>query len=285
MLSFQKSMDTRVSSMAAIEKQNEAPGPVLKEQTGGVLRLTLANPPANALSVRMMTELQEALDEARDDASVRVVVLGSAGKVFSAGHDLKELAAHRSDPDGGEAFYEQTMKICATLMQSIVRLPKPVIAEVKGVATAAGCQLVASCDLAIATDKATFATPGVNIGLFCSTPMVALSRNVSNKHAMEMLLTGEQIDAGTAREFGLINRIVPEEYLQQVVNKYAETIASKSPLTLKIGKEAFYRQAEMSLSEAYEYTARVMVENMLTHDACEGISAFIEKRTPEWTGK
>ena len=285
MLSFQKSMDTRVSSMAAIEKQNEAPGPVLKEQTGGVLRLTLANPPANALSVRMMTELQEALDEARDDASVRVVVLGSAGKVFSAGHDLKELTAHRADPDGGKTFYEQTMKICATLMQSIVRLPKPVIAEVKGVATAAGCQLVASCDLAIATDKATFATPGVNIGLFCSTPMVALSRNVSNKHAMEMLLTGEQIDAGTAREFGLINRIVPEEYLQQVVNKYAETIASKSPLTLKIGKEAFYRQAEMSLSEAYEYTARVMVENMLTHDACEGISAFIEKRTPEWTGK
>lgn len=285
MLSFQKSMDTRVSSMAAIEKQNEAPGPVLKEQTGGVLRLTLANPPANALSVRMMTALQEALDEARDDASVRVVVLGSAGKVFSAGHDLKELTAHRADPDGGKAFYEQTMKICATLMQSIVRLPKPVIAEVKGVATAAGCRLVASCDLAIATDKATFATPGVNIGLFCSTPMVALSRNVSNKHAMEMLLTGEQIDAGTAREFGLINRIVPEEYLQQVVNKYAETIASKSPLTLKIGKEAFYRQAEMSLSEAYEYTARVMVENMLTHDACEGISAFIEKRTPEWTGK
>lgn len=285
MLSFQKSMDTRVSSMAAIEKQNEAPGLVLKEQTGGVLRLTLANPPANALSVRMMTALQEALDEARDDASVRVVVLGSAGKVFSAGHDLKELTAHRADPDGGRAFYEQTMKICAALMQSIVRLPKPVIAEVKGVATAAGCQLVASCDLAIATDKATFATPGVNIGLFCSTPMVALSRNVSNKHAMEMLLTGEQIDAGTAREFGLINRIVPEEYLQQVVNKYAETIASKSPLTLKIGKEAFYRQAETSLSEAYDYTARVMVENMLTQDACEGISAFIEKRAPEWTGK
>lgn len=159
------------------------------------------------------------------------------------------------------------------------------IAQVDGMATAAGCQLVASCDLAIATDQATFATPGVNIGLFCSTPMVALSRNVSRKHAMEMLLTGEAIDASTAREFGLINRVVPREYLTQIVGKYAQTIASKSPLTLKVGKEAFYEQAEMSLADGYDHTAKVMVENMLARDAEEGIGAFIDKRTPEWTGE
>jgi enoyl-CoA hydratase/carnithine racemase len=251
---------------------------------GGILRLTLANPPANALSIAMMAALQAELDRAAADAAVRVVVLAAAGKVFCAGHDLKELTARRADADRGRAFFEQTMAACSMLMQAIVRLPKPVIAEVDGVATAAGCQLVASCDLAIATDQASFATPGVNIGLFCSTPMVALSRNVSRKHAMEMLLTGEAIDAGTAREFGLVNRVVPREYLNQVVTKYAQTIVSKSPLTLKIGKEAFYEQAEMGLSDAYDYAAKVMVENMLVRDAEEGICAFIDKRKPEWTG-
>jgi enoyl-CoA hydratase/carnithine racemase len=260
-------------------------GPVTVQAQNGVLLLTMSNPPANALSLAMIAALQDALDSAGRDASVRVVIIAAAGKVFCAGHDLKELTAHRGDADRGKAFYEKTMQACSRLMQTIVRLPKPVIAQVDGMATAAGCQLVASCDLAIATDQATFATPGVNIGLFCSTPMVALSRNVSRKHAMEMLLTGEAIDASTAREFGLINRVVPREYLTQIVGKYAQTIASKSPLTLKVGKEAFYEQAEMSLADAYDHTAKVMVENMLARDAEEGIGAFIDKRTPEWTGE
>lgn len=258
---------------------------VTADRQGPVLRLTLSNPPANALSVATMEAMLAALAAARDDADVRVIVIAAAGKVFSAGHDLKELTAHRGDEDRGRAFYETTMRLCSQMMQAIVTHPKPVIAEIDGVATAAGCQLVASCDLAICTDTSTFATPGVNIGLFCSTPMVALSRNVHRKHAMEMLLTGEPIDAATAREFGLVNRIVPKEYLNQVVNKYAQVIASKSPLTLKTGKEAFYAQAEMSLADAYDHCANVMVENMLFRDAEEGIGAFLDKRKPEWTGE
>jgi enoyl-CoA hydratase/carnithine racemase len=260
-------------------------GPVDARLESGILRVTLANPPANALSTAAMAALQVEIDLAREDPAVRVVVIAATGKVFSAGHDLKEMTARRADPDRGRAFFEETMAACATLVQSIVRCPKPVIAEVDGLATAAGLQLVASCDLAIASDKATFCTPGVNIGLFCSTPMVALSRNVSRKQAMEMLLTGETIDAATARDFGLVNRVVPREYLTQVVTKYAQTIASKSPLTLKIGKEAFYQQAEMGLADAYAHAARVMVENMLARDAQEGIGAFIEKRDPKWTGE
>lgn len=259
---------------------------IIREQIAdGVLHLTLESPPANALSIRMMEDLGSALARARDSKAVRVIVLSAAGKVFSAGHDLKEITAHRADADRGRAFYEMTMRMCAELMQAIVHHPKPVIAEVAGLATAAGCQLVASCDLAIASTEATFCTPGVNIGLFCSTPMVALSRNVSRKQAMEMLLTGEIIDATTAREFGLVNRVVPPEYLNQVVSKYAQAIASKSPLTVRIGKEAFYRQAEMGLAEAYDYTAGVMVQNMLARDAEEGIGAFIGKRKPEWSGE
>ncbi|MFU0505563.1 enoyl-CoA hydratase [Pseudaminobacter sp. NGMCC 1.201702] len=260
-------------------------GPVFSELTDGVLRITLANPPANALSIAAMAAFQAELERARDDRSVRVIVLAASGKVFSAGHDLKEVSAHRADADRGRAFFQRTMADCSKLMQTIVRHPKPVIAEVDGLATAAGLQLVASCDLAICSQESTFCTPGVNIGLFCSTPMVALSRNVSRKQAMEMLLTGETIDAATAREFGLVNRVVPREYLVQVVNKYAQIIASKSALTLKIGKEAFYAQAEMSLADAYEYASRVMVENMLARDAEEGIDAFIGKRTPEWKGE
>jgi len=273
--------------MAEIVAISRAPaeGPVQSALDKGILRLTLAKPPANALSLAVMAELQAELDRARVDPAIRVVIIAAAGKVFCAGHDLKELTAHRADEDRGRAFFETTMIACSTLMQSIVRNPKPVIAEVDGLATAAGLQLVASCDLAIASREATFCTPGVNIGLFCSTPMVALSRNVSRKQAMEMLLTGETIDATTAREFGLVNRVVPREYLNQIVTKYAQTIASKSPLTLKIGKEAFYQQAEMGLAEAYDHTARVMVENMLARDAEEGIGAFIAKREPEWTGE
>ncbi|WP_274424723.1 enoyl-CoA hydratase [Chelativorans sp. YIM 93263] len=251
----------------------------------GILTLTLKNPPANALSTGMMTALKSALDEARDDKAVRVIILAHEGKVFSAGHDLKEMTAHRSDPDRGRAFFAETMELCASLMQTVVRHPKPMIASVGGVATAAGCQLVASCDLAVASDAARFATPGVNIGLFCSTPMVALSRNIPRKQAMEMLLTGEMIGAETALSFGIVNRVVAPEALTRTALELAETIASKSPLTLKIGKEAFYEQAEMGLSDAYEYTARVMVENMLARDAEEGIGAFIEKRRPEWKGE
>ena len=264
---------------------NDATPLVLSEKAGPILRLTLANPPANALSVAVLERLLALLTAARTDKDVRVIVLAAAGKLFSAGHDLKEMTAARAQPDRGRAFFERTMALCAEVMQAIVNHPKPVIAEVDGLATAAGCQLVASCDLAICTDTSTFATPGVNIGLFCSTPMVALSRNVHRKQAMEMLLTGEVIDASSAKEYGLVNRIVPKEYLNQVVTKYAQAIASKSPLTLKIGKEAFYRQAEMPLADAYDYAARVMVENMMARDAEEGISAFIEKRNPEWKGE
>ena len=272
-----------MAEVVALKAQVE--GPVLSVLNKGVLRLTLANPPANVLSLQVMAALKAEFDRASTDGQVRVIVLGAAGKVFSAGHDLKEMTAHRSDADRGRAFFEQTFAACSELMQAIVRHPKPVIAEVDGLATAAGLQLVASCDLAICSHESTFCTPGVHIGLFCSTPMVALSRNVSRKQAMEMLLTGETIDAATAREFGIVNRVVPREYLNQTVMKYAQTIASKSPLTLKIGKEAFYQQAEMPLAAAYEHTGRVMVENMLVRDAEEGIGAFIGKRTPEWKGE
>lgn len=259
--------------------------PVAIARPPGIHRIVLSHPPANALSIATMTALIDALDAAAKDPACRVVVIAAVGSVFSAGHDLKELTAHRADADGGRAFFAETMALCSKLMQAIVRHPRPVIAEVAGLATAAGCQLVASCDLAIASEEATFCTPGVNIGLFCSTPAVALARNMSPKHAMEMLLTGETIDARAARDFGLVNRVVPEEYLSTVVGKYANTIASKSPLAVKLGKEAFYRQAEMPLAEAYEHASGVMVENLLSRDAGEGIGAFLDKRKPSWTGE
>ena len=272
-----------MAEVVAIKRVPE--GPVFSALENGILRITLANPPANALSIATMASLQAEFDRARDDKAVRVIVLAASGKLFCAGHDLKEMNARRTDADKGEAFFEETFAICSRLMQSIVRHPKPVVAEVDGIATAAGCQLVASCDLAIASDHATFGVNGINVGLFCTTPGVALVRGVKPKHAMEMLLTGEMVDASTAKDFGLVNRVVPREYLTQIVTKYAQTIASKSPLTLKIGKEAFYAQAEMGLSEAYEYASRVMVDNMLARDAEEGIDAFIGKRDPKWTGK
>lgn len=264
-------------------KRPTAEGPVIAALEYGILRLTLVNPPANALSLATMAALQAEFDAAEADRSVRVVVIAAAGKVFSGGHDLKEMTAHRNDPDAGRSFFDKTFDTCARLMQSIVRHPKPVIAEVDGIATAAGCQLVASCDLAIASDHSTFGVNGIDVGLFCSTPGVALARGLKPKHAMEMLLTGEMIDASQAREFGLVNRVVPREYLNQVVSKYAQTIAAKSPSTVRMGKEAFYRQAEMGLAEAYDHASRVMVQNMLTADAKEGIDAFIGKRKPEWS--
>ncbi|MET3854295.1 enoyl-CoA hydratase [Rhizobium sp. OAE497] len=255
---------------------------VLRQLNDGVLRLTLNNPPANALSIAVMETLMGELQAAGEDSTVRVVIIASTGNVFSAGHDLKELTAHRADADDGVAFFEESFALAADLMLEIARLPKPVIAEIDGLATAAGCQLVASCDLAICTDTATFCTPGVNIGLFCSTPMVAVSRAAHRKQAMEMLLTGETIDASTAKDFGLVNRIVPKQYLTQVVTKYASVIASKSPEAIRIGKEAFYRQLEMPIEEAYTFAAETMVDSMLTADAEEGIGAFLGKRMPVW---
>jgi len=252
------------------------------ERKGAVLRLTLQNPPANALSIEVMESLQAQFDAARNDETIRVVVLAAAGKLFSAGHDLKEMTSHRDDADRGRAFFEHTFAFCSRLMQSIVELPKPVIAEVDGIATAAGCQLVATCDLAIASDRSSFGVNGIDVGLFCSTPAVALTRNVSPKRAMEMLLTGELIDAASALEFGLVNRVVPCESLTDAVLEVARTIAAKSPVAVKLGKQAVTRQAGMSLAEAYESTSRAMVENMLAADAEEGIGAFLEKRQPAW---
>jgi len=245
---------------------------------GSVLRLTLENPPANLLSLAVMDALQAALDAARDDKSVRVVVIAAAGKLFSAGHDLKEMTAHRADPDGGKAFFERTFAACARLMQSIVDLPQPVIAEVDGVATAAGCQLVASCDLAIVSDRSHFGVNGIDVGLFCSTPAVALTRAISRKRAMDMLLTGEMIDGQTALAFGLVNRVAPRERLGDAVRELADRIAAKSPTAVRLGKDAVRAQAAMGLAEAYEHTSRVMIDNMLAADAEEGIKAFFEKR-------
>jgi enoyl-CoA hydratase/carnithine racemase len=266
-------------------RETEASEPVSVEVRDGVCRIVLCNPPANALSLETMHALQSAIDSAGGDGQVRVVVLSARGKLFSGGHDLKQMQAHRADDDGGRAYFEQTFDTCSRLMKSIVALPQPVIAAVDGIATAAGCQLVASCDLAIATDRSTFGVNGIDVGLFCHTPAVALSRKVKPKHAMEMLLTGEMVDAATAREFGLINRVVPPEYLDQVVGKYAQTIAAKSPTAVRMGKQAFYAQLEMGLADAYAHSSRAIVENMLAHDAREGIDAFIGKRKPEWQGE
>lgn len=249
----------------------------------GILRLTLNDVKRrNALSEAMLAALGTAFVDAGRNPSVRVIVLAANGPAFCAGHDLKEMTAGRSGPDGGKAYFTKVMTLCSGVMQGIVTCPKPVIAEVTGIATAAGCQLVASCDLAIAAETAQFSTPGVHIGLFCSTPMVALSRNVSNKHAMEMLLTGDMTPVARAAEIGLVNRVVPEGELQDATTKMARKIASKSSMTLATGKRAFYAQREMPLAEAYAYASEVMVENMLARDAEEGIGAFIEKRAPQW---
>ena len=253
------------------------------ERQAGVLVLTLARPDRrNSLSEAMLGALQAGIDEASQDAGVRAVVIAAKGTAFCAGHDLKELSARRSDADGGRAYYALIMRLCADLMRAIVRCPKPVIAAVQGTATAAGCQLVASCDLAVAGEHASFATPGVNIGLFCSTPMVALSRNVPRKRAMEMLLLGEMLPAHAAAEYGLVNRVVPTAKVMDEALAMARLVASKPPATLAVGKEAFYRQIEMPLAEAYDYASGVMVANMMHGEAKEGIGAFIDKRPPVW---
>lgn len=260
---------------------------LLRDLAGtGILRLTMNDAGTrNALSEAMLAALGQAFAEADRDPSVRVVILAAHGPAFCAGHDLKEMTAGRSNADGGRDYFTKIMGMCSGVMQAIVNCSKPVIAEVTGVATAAGCQLVASCDLAIAADTAQFSTPGVHIGLFCSTPMVALSRNVSNKHALEMLLTGKMISAIRAAEIGLINSVTTEADLRNATMETATVIASKSSMTLATGKRAFYSQREMPLAEAYDYASRVMVENMLAQDAEEGIGAFIEKRAPRWRDK
>ena len=264
------------------EKKMTEEALVLRHDDEGVTTLTMNRPQArNALSQGMLRALLDAFIEVSTDEAVRVVILAGTGPGFCAGHDLKEIKAQNYSRN----YTEQLFADCAELMQTIIRLPKPVIAQVHGIATAAGSQLVASCDLAISSEEARYATPGVNIGLFCSTPMVALSRNLSNKHAMQMLLTGDLIDAQNAYRMGLVNEVVDAEELGTKTMELAQKIASKSPLTVAIGKEAYYRQAELPLSEAYDYTKEVMVRNLEARDAQEGISAFIEKRHPVWCGK
>jgi enoyl-CoA hydratase/carnithine racemase len=263
------------------------PSPVLLRETiGSIAVLTLNRPESrNSLSEGLIAELHATLREIHDDAKVRAVVIAANGPAFCAGHDMKELTAGRADADRGRTYFAKIMTACSAMMQAIVHLPKPVVAAVQGVATAAGCQLVASCDLAIASEFATFATPGVDIGLFCSTPMVALSRNVPRKQAMEMLLTGEPVSATTAREIGLVNRVVAAGCERDAAIELAQKVALKSAYTVKLGKAAFYRQAEMSLADAYRFAAEVMTENMMARDAEEGIGAFIEKREPTWQDK
>jgi len=256
---------------------------VLRQNSGGIALLTLNRPALrNALSDSMVAALGEALAAIARDQQLRAVVIAAEGPAFCAGHDLKELTARRDDPDHGRAYYRQVMESCSALMQAIVRLPQPVIAAVQGIATAAGCQLVASCDLAVASARAGFCTPGVDIGLFCSTPMVALTRNVARKHAMEMLLTGDTITAEHALRIGLVNRVVPAGTEREEAIKLARRIAAKSATAVRFGKEAFYRQIDMELSDAYRLASQVMVENMLRYDATEGIAAFLEKREPDW---
>jgi len=271
-------MDAKTAS-----RTDTAAPPLLRERDGSIAIITLNRPAArNSLSEALLRALSDALADIAGDPSVRGVVLAANGPAFCAGHDLKELTSRRSDADGGRAYFRHIMGICSTMMQQIVNLPQPVIAAVQGVASAAGCQLVASCDLAIASSAAKFATPGVNIGLFCSTPMVALSRSVARKAAMEMLLTGDMVDAKRAAAISLINRVVRPGQERRSALVLAKKIASKSSYVVKIGKQAFYRQAEMPLAQAYRYASEVMTENMMARDAEEGICAFIDKRDPAW---
>lgn len=256
------------------------------QRSDGILFLTLNDPDGrNALSEAMLAALGAAFDQASSKSDVRAIVLSAVGPVFCAGHDLKEMTAGRQNADRGRAYFTKILNQCSSVMQKIITCPKPVIAEIDGVATAAGCQLVATCDLAVASKEAQFCTPGVHIGLFCSTPMVALSRNLANKHAMEMLLTGDMVSASRAAEIGLVNQVVPSAELRAASTALAGKIAAKSSLTVATGKQAFYQQKEMDLVAAYNYASKIMVDNMLARDAQEGIVAFIEKRAPEWRDK
>ena len=260
---------------------------ILRSDHNGVCILTLNSPGTiNALSESMLTALSKVLDDIAGDRSVKVVILRSAGNHFCAGHNLKEMTERRQDADGGFQYFQDLFATCSAMMLRVVRLPQPVIAEVKGIATAAGCQLVASCDLAIASNEAKFATSGVNIGLFCSTPMVALSRNINRKLAMEMLLLGEFLPAARVAEMGLINRTVAQESLEDASMEMARIIVDKSSAAIKVGKRAFYEQLEMPLEDAYTFAGRVMAQNMMARDAAAGIGAFTRKESmPEWTGE
>jgi enoyl-CoA hydratase/carnithine racemase len=279
-------MSTRTAKAAAPAASAASDLILLREDISGAAVLTLNRPHArNSLSEAMLEALGDALTAIAHEREVRAVIIAANGPAFSAGHDLKEINAHRSDEDRGRAYFKHIMGLSSGIMQQLIALPQPVIAAVQATATAAGCQLVASCDLAVASRAAKFATPGTNIGLFCSTPMVALSRNVPRKAAMEMLLTGELISADDAARIGLVNRAVAPGSERDEALSLAKKITAKSALTLKIGKEAFYRQIEMPLAEAYKYASEVMVENMLARDAEEGISAFIEKRAPKWENR
>lgn len=269
--------------MSAATETATAPLLLRDDQGLGVTVLTLNRPAArNSLSLQMLETLENALATIGEDASVRCVVLAAAGPVFSAGHDLREIKARRADADQGRGFYDRTMETCSRVMQAITALPQPVIAAVQGVATAAGCQLVATCDLAVASDHARFCTPGVDIGLFCSTPAVALSRAVPRKAAMEMLLLGEMIPAEEALRIGLVNRVVAPDQVMPVALELAGRVAARSALTVRMGKRGFYRQVDLPLAEAYREAACVMTDNLMARDAAEGISAFLEKRHPVW---
>jgi enoyl-CoA hydratase/carnithine racemase len=270
-------------SRRATSPDVDAAATVLREDRDGVAVVILNRPEArNSLSDEMLAALMGMVSSIREDKAVRAVVLAANGPVFSAGHDLKEATAHRNDRDRGRAYFQRNFETSASLMQALIRLPQPVVAAVQGMATAAGCQLVASCDLVVASEAARFCTPGVDIGLYCAIPAVPLSRKVAPGHALEMLMTGEPIGAVRAREIGLVNRVVPAGREREEAIALARVVASKSSYVQKIGKESFYRQAELPLAEAFELTTRVMTENMMARDAEEGIGAFVEKRTPKW---
>ena len=255
-----------------------------RKDTSGVAHLQMNAPERlNALSDEMLAALHGALDEIAEDRSIRAVVLSGAGKAFCAGHDLKQMTQGRQAADGGKAYFKDLFDRCAAMMARIQSLPQPVIAQVHGIATAAGCQLVATCDLAVAAEGTRFGVNGVNIGLFCSTPMVALTRNIPRKQAFEMLTTGQFIEAERAQTLGLVNAVVPPDALQGAAADLAATVASKLGVAVKIGKQAFYEQLHMSTADAYAYTGDVMVENMLYRDTEEGIAAFLDKRAPDWT--
>ena len=257
---------------------------IIEDLKDSILKITLNNPSQqNTLSLDFINDLKKIIDKADKNNDVNVIILSSSGKVFSAGHNLKEIKSHREDKDQGLQFFTTLINSCSDLMIKIINNSKPVIAEVSGIATAAGCQLVASCDLAYASENSKFATPGVNIGLFCSTPMVALSRVVKSKHSMEMLLTGDFIDANKAKNIGLINNYFSEDSLVDEIRQMANKIANKSSQTVKIGKKAFYNQAQMKTDDAYKYASEIMIENMMNQDSDEGISAFLEKREPNWS--
>ena len=257
---------------------------IIEDLKDSILKITLNNPSQqNTLSLDFINDLKKIIDKADKNDEVKVIILSSSGKVFSAGHNLKEIKSHREDKDQGLQFFTTLINSCSDLMIKIINNSKPIIAEVSGIATAAGCQLVASCDLAYASENSKFATPGVNIGLFCSTPMVALSRVVKSKHSMEMLLTGDFIDANKAKNIGLINNYFSEDSLVDEIRQMANKIANKSSQTVKIGKKAFYNQAQMKTDDAYKYASEIMIENMMNQDSDEGISAFLEKRDPNWS--